>query len=195
MNDNYEQLEQLMLQKDFEDLSLDEQQYVQHWMSPQIYQQQRLILIKSKQILSQKKPLDGNTLEDLQARFKAKHQPQQQTPTSIPIYQAILAAVLVGIIVGWFRPVTETVLKKEVVYLPKVDTIIQEKIRIQEKIVYRTKIVEVPILKIDTIYVPTLDKTHFYQEKDTSTIFAKQHSKGKSIREMGDLMNFVVGAN
>lgn len=197
MSNHYEQIEQLMLLKDFEALSIQEQDFIQDWMSPEAYQQQRAILVESKQLLAQKAPLKGAHLSTLQAHFKATHSNKiHWTSRSIPIYQAILLAALVGIIIWYCRPVElETSIQKEIVYVPKVDTVFQEQLVEKERIIYKTKTIRVPVLEIDTVYVPIIDKEQFYQEKERPTIFAKQNSKGKTMKEMGDLMNFVVGAD
>jgi hypothetical protein len=195
MSNNYEQIEQLMLLKDFDQLNFQEKEFIQDWMPPEAYQQQRSILIESKRILAQKAPLKEMQLSNLQAHFKATHQNKTTwTSRNIPIYQAVLFATLVGFIVWLWRPVqVETNIQKEIVYLPKVDTVFQEKLIIEEKIIYKTKLVEVPVVLMDTVYIQSIDKEQFYQEKPT--IFAKQNSKGKTMKDMGDLMNFMVGSN
>jgi len=195
MSNNYEQIEQLMLLKDFEALNLQERELIQDLMSPEAYQQQRTVLIESKRILAQKAPLKGAHLSNLQAHFKATHKNSPSWKSEkIPIYQAVLFATLVGFVVWCWRPVLrETSIQKEIVYLPKVDTIFQERWIEKEKIVYKTKTVRV--LQIDTVYIPRIDKEQFYQEKDSPSIFAKQNPKGKTMKDMGDLMHFVVGAD
>ena len=197
MSNNYEQIEQLMLLKDFEALSLQEKAFIQDWMSPEDYQQQRKILIESKRILSQKAPLVNANLQQLQAHFKATHKNKSNlASTNIPIYQALLLATLVGIFVWCWRPVSvQTRIQKEIVYLPKVDTVFQERWIEKEKVVYKTKKIQIPVLQIDTIYIPNIDKEQFYQEKENNTIFAKQSQKGKSMKDMGNLMDFVVGTD
>ncbi len=197
MNNNYEQIEQLMLLKDFDELNFQEKAFIQDSMSPEAYQQQRSILIESKRVLAQKTPLKGTQLSSLQAHFEATHRNKAAWQSrKIPIYQALLFAALVGFIVWCWRPVQiETSVQKEIVYLPKVDTIFQEKLVIEEKVVYKTKFVEVPLVLRDTVYIPSIDKEQFYQEKENPTIFAKQIPKGKTMKDMGDLMNFVVGAD
>lgn len=197
MSNNYEQIEQLMLLKDFEALNFQEKAFIQDLMSPEAYQQQRTILMTSKRVLAQKPPLEKANLQPLQARFKAKHTNKVSwNSINIPIYQAVLLAALVGLVVWFWRPVSvETRLQKEIVYLPKVDTVFQEKLVEKETIIYKTKTIRVPVLQIDTVYIPTIDKEQFYKEKNSPTIFAKQNSKGKTMKDMGDLMNFVVGAD
>lgn len=195
MSNNYEQIEQLMLLKNFEALNLQERELIQGLMSPEAYQQQRAILVESKHILAQKAPLKGAHLSNLQDHFKATHKNSSSWKSKkIPIYQAVLFATLVGFVVWCWRPVLiETNIQKEMVYLPKVDTIFQERLIEKEKIVYKTKTVRV--LQIDTVYIPRIDKEQFYQEKDSPSIFAKQNSKGKTMKDMGDLMHFVVGSD
>lgn len=197
MSNQYEQIEQLMLRKDFEALNSQEKAFIQDLMSPEAYQQQRNLLITSKRVLAQKPPLEKANLQQLQARFKAKHTDKVSwNSINIPIYQAVLLAALVGLVVWFWRPVSiETRLQKEIVYLPKVDTVFQEKLVEKETIIYKTKTIPVPVLQIDTVYIPTIDKEQFYKEKNSPTIFAKQNSKGKTMKEMGDLMDFVVGAD
>jgi hypothetical protein len=197
MNKNYEQIEQLMLLKDFDALSLKEREFVQDLMSPEAYQQQRTVLVESKRILSQKAPLKGAHLSSLQAHFKATHTNNSSWKSrKIPIYQAVLFATLVGFVIWWCRPVQiTTTVQKEIVYLPKVDTIFREKVVEKETVIYKTKIVQVSVLQIDTLYIPTIDKEQFYQEKENTTIFAQQNPKGKTMKDMGDLMHFVVGAD
>jgi len=195
MNNNYEQIEALMLLKDFDELSFKEQAFIQSSMSSEVYQQQRNILIESKLILSKKVPLKGTPLNNLQAHFVATHKNYSWQSTRIPIYQALLLAAFFGFIVWWCHPIkTETHIKKEIIYLPKIDTITQEKLIIKEKVIYKTKLIEVPIKLIDTIYIPTIDKEQFYQEKEGPTIFAKQNPKGKTIKDVEGLMHFVVGS-
>jgi hypothetical protein len=197
MSKNYEQIEQLMLLKDFEALTLRERVFIQDSMSPETYQQQRTILIESKEILTQKTPLKGGDLSTLQAHFKATQANKVRWKSrTIPIYQAILLAALVGFIVWWWHPVTvETSIQKEMVYIPKVDTIFQEKLVEKETIIYKTRTKRVPLLQIDTVYIPVIDKEQFYQDKGSPTIFAKQNSKGKTMKDIEDLMHFVVGAD
>jgi hypothetical protein len=197
MSNNYEKIEQLMLLKDFEALNFQEREFIQDLMSPEAYQQQRTVLIESKRILSQKTPLKGANLSSLQTHFKTTHSISSSWKLGkIPIYQAVLFATLVGFVVWCWRPVLiETKVQKEVVYIPKVDTVFQETFIEKEKVVYKTKTIRVPVLQIDTVYVPIIDKEQFYQEKDSPTIFAKQNPKGKTMKDMGDLMHFVVGAN
>lgn len=197
MSKQYEQIEQLMLLKDFEALNFQEKAFIQELMSPEAYQQQRTVLIESKRLLAQKAPLEKTNLQQLQTLFKEKHADKASWRSmNIPIYQAVLLAALVGFIVWFWRPVSiETRLQKEIVYLPKVDTIFQEKLVEKERIIYKTKTIQVPVLQIDTVYIPTIDKEQFYKEKNSPTIFAKQSSKGKTMKDMGDLMNFVVGAD
>lgn len=197
MSNNYEQIEQLMLLKDFEALNFQEKAFIQDLMSPEAYQQQRTILMTSKRVLAQKPPLEKANLQQLQARFKAKHTNKVSwNSINIPIYQAVLLAALVGLVVWFWRPVSvETRLQKEIVYFPKVDTVFQEKLVEKETIIYKTKTIRVPVLQVDTVYIPTIDKEQFYKEKNSPTIFAKQNSKGKTMKDMGDLMNFVVGAD
>lgn len=197
MANHYEKIEKLMLLKDFEALNFQEKEFIQTWMSPEVYQQQRIVLVESKHILAQKPSLKENQLSSLQAHFKATHNKSVgwQSP-KIPIYQAVLFATLLGFVVWWWCPVqVKTSIQKEIVYVPKVDTIYMERIIQTEKIVYKTKTLNVPVLQIDTVYIPTIDKKQFYQEKENTTIFAKQNPKGKTMKDMSDLMHFVVGAD
>lgn len=197
MNYDYKQLEKLMLQKDFEELSLAEKMLIQDWITPEAYQQERLILLESKRILSQQTPLQGNPLSDLQTHFKTTYPPKTSWRNySLPMYQAILFASIVGIIVWYWRPVSiQTQIQKEIVYRTQIDTIFKEKILVEEKIVYKTKFIKTSQIQVDTIYIPAIDKDQLYQEKETNTIFAKEPIKGKSMKDMGELMDFVIGTD
>jgi len=196
-NNDYDQIEQLMLIKDFEALNFQERKFIQDKISPDTYQQQRTILINSKQILSQKPPLPEAKLNDLQAYFKATHSNiSSSRSATMPIYQAVLWATFIGFVIWWYRPTRiETKIQKEIIYLPIVDTIFQEKLVEKKTTIYKTKIVHVPVLQIDTVYIPTIDKEQFYQEKESPIIFAQNTPKGKTMKDMEDLMHFVVGAN
>ena len=74
MKNNYTQLEELLLQKEFSELKPQQQTWVQDFMSPQEYDAQRKILTESKAILSEKSILPAGDLAALQAQFKATHQ-------------------------------------------------------------------------------------------------------------------------
>ncbi|BDS15121.1 hypothetical protein [Aureispira anguillae] len=197
MKYNYETLEDLLLHKNFEELNPQEQQFVQQLMSIEMYQQQRAVLLNSKRIFAEPSSFPpNNNLSALQAQFKAQHQRRWMSYLGQPIaaYQAAILAILVGIGVYCLRPITvNTTIQKEIVYVPQVDTVVQEKIILQEKVIYKTKTIQLPAPPPDTVYVPILDKNQFYQNKEDRQIFAKENAKSKSMKEMGALMDFVVG--
>lgn len=200
MKYNYEQLEALMLHSDFKNLSPQEQKTVLVVMSAQEYQAQRNILLESKQIFAQTPPPPSTNLGKLQAQFKAKHAVSWSSyfKHTIPTYQAVLYTVLVGSLVWSFRPTKiqyQPQIQEKVVYVTQTDTIIQEKIVLKKQVIYKTNTIELPAPPPDTVFVPVIDKQQFYKEKEDAQIFAKRKPKGKSIKEIGRLMDFVVGVD
>lgn len=194
MKYTYEQLEALLLKKDFEALTAQERLGV--GLSAQEYAHQKRILLESQQLLTQPAPPPKPILKELQQHLQAS------TPTAwwqypIPVYQVgLLGLLLVGMVVYfWPNPTTVPLLQEKIVYVNQVDTVVQEQVRIEEKVVY--KIQKVVVVQQDTLYwMPppsSEEREQFYQEKETDqTIFAKE-SKGKSLKEMSGLMDFVVG--
>lgn len=192
MKYTYEQLEALLLKKDFEALTAQERLGV--GLSAQEYAHQRRILLASQQLLTP--PAPQPILKQLQQQLDAS------TPTawwqySIPVYQVGLLGLLLLGMVGylWPQPTTVPLLQEKIVYVNQVDTVVQEQVRIEEKIVYKIK--KVVVVQQDTLYLmpppSPEEREQFYQEKETDkTIFAKE-SKGKSLKEMPGLMDFVVG--
>lgn len=191
MSYTYQDLEQLLLHKDVHELTVQEQKLVEQFTSLEDYELQRNILLKSQELGTQKPIPPANNLAALQTHFKAQQRASRTNVWAqpIPAYQALLLACLVGCIIWWTQPI-QVEIQQEVVYVPKTDTILQEKIVVQEKIVYQT--IQLPAPPADTIYVPVVDKKQFYQEKEQ--IFANESSKSKSMKEMGRLMDFLAGS-
>lgn len=194
MKYSYEQIEALLLRKDFEELSAQERLGV--GLSATAYAQQQRVLLASQQVLEQQPPPPKPMLEELTKQLQmAAPAPWWKQP--IPAYQVVLLGLLLlGVVIYyWPQPSPIPVVEEKIVYVNQVDTVYQEQVRIEEKIVYRTK--EVVVIQQDTIYLmpPTTpeEREQFYQEKEpANTIFAKE-SKSKSMKEMPELMGFVVG--
>jgi len=196
---NYEKLENLLVDKNFNELSPKQQTWVQSFMSIEEYNAQRRVLIESKSILKEKSVLPVGDLASLQSKFKDQHRISFSSYLSQPIasYQAFLLAAVVGVIVWWLRPtIIETKIETntEIVYKTKVDTVFQEKIIYQEKVIYKTKkeVISVPTTVTDTVYMPFANKEFFYKEKEDKNDLNKEKPKGKSMKDMGDLLDFVV---
>lgn len=194
MSQYYEQLESLLLQKDFDALSAQEQAWVQEHLSKEAYQYQRRLLLESTTMLTTPAPPPKNQLASLQKQLQQQHQKSiwDYFQTPIAFYQAALMAAVVGFIFWYLKPVDrQTVIKQQVVYQTQIDTFVQEKIVIQEKIIYKTKTITLPP-KVDTIYLDFAEQPSYYHDK---TITAPTKTVGKSLKETRKLMDFVMEAN
>jgi len=195
MSQDYEQLEQLLLHKDFEQLSPQEQIWVQKRLSKAAYRHQRHLLLQSQQWLQTTAPKSSSQLAALQAKLQQQHQKSfvDYIQTPIALYQAALVAALVGVIIWWCRPIAiQTITEPpQVIYKTQIDTIVQEKIVVKEKIIYKTKTISLPV-KVDTVYLDFADQPSYYQDKTTT---APTKSTGKSLKETRQLMDFVMETN
>ena len=198
MKYTYEQIEALLEQKSFEELSVEERAGVQ--LSATEYAQQQQVLEASKQVLLQRPIPPANALPQLSAQFKQKHQRPAFWKRPIPAYQvAFLLLLITGLFLSWPPKEVTPTIKEKLVYVTQLDTIVQERIQIEEKVVYQEK--KIVVIQRDTLYLlpPTTEeeRKQFYQgegapkEKQQETIFAKQ-PKSKSMKEMNGLMDFVV---
>lgn len=194
MIDDYEKLEQLLLQYPFEELSLAQQEWVGEFMSEQVYELQRKVLLESQVLLDEKPALPRPDFAALQAQFK-QQQPIGLSFFARPIagYQALLLAMMVGIFVWFLKPVevqTNTKIVQTIRVETKTDTLFQEKIIYQERLVYKTKIEYVTPTR-DTIYIPFANQESYYQDKKEA-INNKKPLPGKSMKELDDLLDFMV---
>lgn len=192
---NYEKLENLLLDKNFDELLPKQQTWVQSLMSTEEYNAQRRVLIESKSILKEKSVLPAGDLASLQSKFKAQHRTSFSSylNQSIANYQAFLLAAIVGIIVWWLRPTIikiKTQTNTEIIHQTRVDTVFQDKVIYKEKIIYKTKKEVIPIP--DTVYMPFANKEFFYKEKENKNDLTKEKAIGKSMKDMEDLLDFVV---
>ena len=191
MSPSYTAIEQLLLQKRFEELT--EAERTQVGLDAVAYAQQRHILQRSQAVLHKKPPPPMNRLATLQAHYDRQHATAPLWRKPLPLYQVGLLLLGLLALAFWYWPTP--VVQEKIVYLPMVDTVlqVQEKVVVQEKIVYQTQVQTVRVVERDTIYVPQIDRDQFYQDKAAPTIFAKQ-SKSKSMKEMQGLLDF-VGVN
>lgn len=190
MNYDYEKLEQLLIQKSFEELDPSQKDWVGNVMSKQEYEAQRRVLLESQILFQEKSPVPASNLAALQKHFKQQHQKSLIDYVKHPIaaYQAVLLAITIGILVWWLHPVeiqikTET--KAEIVQSIQHDTIFQEKIIYKDRIIQQTKTISSPPQR-DTIYMPFADRKLFYQEGN------KEKLEGKSMQDMKELLDFIV---
>lgn len=195
MKYTYEQIEALLEQKNFEELSAEERAGVQ--LSATAYAHQQQVLQASRQVLLQRPVPPINALPELSKQFKKKHKQLVFWKRPIPVYQvALLAALITILLVYWPKEEAAPLIKEKIVYVHQVDTVIQERMRVEEKIIYQKQ--KVLMIQRDTLYLLPSSieekRQQFYQnkEKQEETIFAKE-SKGKSMKEMDGLMDFVVG--
>lgn len=190
MKHDYEKIEQLLIQKSFQELDTTQKEWVSYFMSEREYEMQRRVLLESQIVLQEKNPLPISNLVNLQTHFKKQHQKSWvdifQQP--IPAYQTMLLALGGGIAVWWLQPAkieTKTEIKTEIVESIQRDTIIQEKIIYKDKILYKTQTITAEPQR-DTIYMPFAERNLFYKEGK------KEVLEGKSMQEMKDLMEFIV---
>jgi hypothetical protein len=197
MSENYHKLEKMLLQKDFEELSTEQQSWVEGIMTIPEYTAERKTLLGSKEILKERGPVPSGNLSSLQEKLKAKHQFSYGELLLRPIvlYKSVLLAATVGMIVWFLRPEkTRIEIRTEIkeVLVTITDTITKEKIIYKDRIRYKTKTITVPVAKTDTIYMPFANQEIFYQEKENRTINKKQ---SKTMKEMEGLLDFIVSIN
>lgn len=196
MSKHYEELEALLLNYDFSELSPKQKAWVQQFVSQEDYEAQRTILQESQLLFTQKAATPNAQLKNLQQHFKQHHKKSIGTLLKHPIaaYQSVVLSCLVGALVWWLKPNTTTYETQiETVYQTQIDTVFQERIIHQEKIIYKTKTIELPAPPADTVYMPFANREDLYQPKKATTPRTPQ--QGKSMKDTKELMNFVVGVD
>jgi hypothetical protein len=146
LNKIEEQLQKLILSKDFDELSSSEKSFVLHHSSAYDYQMERKIVLDAESLFD-----DEDKIVPLP--LAVQHEEEKKGLLApIPLYQSVILAVAAACIVFFFMPRTQVIEKNpetKTEYISKVDTIFQT---IQNTdTIYQT--IEKPVYLEKKIYV------------------------------------------
>lgn len=123
LNKIEEQLQKLILTKDFEDLDKTEKSFVLQHSSAYDYQMERKIVVDAESLF-----YDEEKVVPLPLSIMQTEENKKGLFAPIPLYQSVLLAVAAACMVFFFMPRTQVIEKKpetKTEYISKVDTVYQ----------------------------------------------------------------------
>ena len=192
---DYNKLEELLLSKDYSELSVEQQQWVCQAMQPTDYEAQRKILLNTP--TTEHIPLPVGNLGDLQQLHKEHYPPSLSVWSyTFTLWQTALIAVLSGVLVYYILPRQIPIVQTKEIEVHTTDTIVQEQIIYEPKVVYEIKEIKTPT-QIDTVYISLpkeapLDSFFMQSKRTLAQKIDSLPTKGKSMKGRGDLWDLMA---